>query len=266
MGAALSCSAPQVADERDPLHSHGPSIGSRAAAELFTLKKLLGEGAWSSCYLVERKEDGRQFALKSTRTSELTEAQRWICVNEIRLMASLHHPNIVQWHEGFLDGPWLCVVMEFVAGGDLHGLIKGHREAGTRIPERHVWSYLLQMVLGLQYMHQTGVAHRDIKPANVLLSTSGVVKLADLGVAGVLRGGTSACQIGTPQYMAPEMFRREHYSYKCDIWSLGCTLHELLTLDRCSTHPRRRRWPSRSWPATCCRCCPPATERSCGGW
>ena len=50
--------------------------------------------------------------------------RRWICVNEIRLMASLHHPCLVAWHEGFLDGPWLCIVAEFVAGGDLANLIE----------------------------------------------------------------------------------------------------------------------------------------------
>lgn len=206
-----------------------PSIGSRAAAQLFILRKQLGAGAWSSVYLVERRYDSKLFALKSTRTTELTETQRWICVNEIRLMASLDHPNVVAWHEGFLDGPWLCIVAEYVSGGDLSELVKRHRKAGTHIPEPKLWGYALQLCLGLAYLHKSGVVHRDIKPANVLLTPSGFLKLADLGVAGVLRGGSSALQIGTPGYMPPEMYRREPYSFSADIWSLGCTLHELCT-------------------------------------
>ncbi|KAL4434401.1 hypothetical protein ABPG75_000842 [Micractinium tetrahymenae] len=105
-----------------------------------------------------------------------------------------------------------------------------HRRSETHIAEKKVWGFLLQATVGLQHLHASNIVHRDIKPANILINKEGVLKIADLGVAGLLHMGSSKLQIGTPQYMAPEMHAGRAYSFAADVWSLGCLVYELCVL------------------------------------
>lgn len=93
-------------------------------------------------------------------------------------------------------------------------------------------NWFLQIVFALKYIHERGVLHRDLKTSNLFLSSSGVVKVGDFGVSRVLHGTLERAQtvIGTPYYMSPEVCQNELYSFKSDIWSLGCILYELCTL------------------------------------
>ena len=91
--------------------------------------------------------------------------------------------------------------------------------------------YLAQVLQGLVYLHEQGVIHRDIKGANILTTKTGVVKLADFGVAINLDETASEgdCVVGTPYWMAPEIIKMEGVTAKCDIWSVGCVVIELLS-------------------------------------
>jgi NIMA (never in mitosis gene a)-related kinase 1/4/5 len=83
---------------------------------------------------------------------------------------------------------------------------------------------------GVDYMHNRKILHRDIKPMNVFIGKSDVVKIGDLGIAKIIKNNAAAeTQIGTPHFMAPEIWRNEPYSYAADVWSLGCLLYEMLT-------------------------------------
>lgn len=206
------------------------SIHKRHLARHFKLLKKLGTGSWGSVFLVERIADGKRYALKQTTMTDLTEHERWIAVNEIRVMASLEpHPHLVNCNEGFLDGEHLCIVMELMPRGELAHIIERHAEKDTFMPEAQVWSYFIQVALGVKFLHAHGVIHRDLKPANILVGEEGQLKIADMGVAHVVRvpKGSTKVQIGTPHYMAPEVWRRDPYSFSADIWALGCILHEM---------------------------------------
>jgi len=120
----------------------------------------------------------------------------------------------------------LHIVLEFMEGGSLAGIVKK-----GPLREHLVKVYIRQVLLGLDYLHQMGVVHRDIKGANILLTKEGIVKLADFGVAIRLNEDHRSFSLaGTPYWMAPEIIESKgEISTSCDIWSLGCTVIELLT-------------------------------------
>ena len=129
------------------------------------------------------------------------------------------HANIVQYYEHFGSQRHIYLVLELCPGGDLFKYIKrrGHlNEAVAR-------GFLKQVSDGLQFLHSKNIIHRDLKPANILLSedsSRAILKIADFGIAKQLRGAVSMSrtQIGTPLYMAPEIYEMQAYDAKADVW------------------------------------------------
>ena len=98
------------------------------------------------------------------------------------------------------------------------------------MPEAEIWHYFVQMVRGLQGLHDLNIVHRDIKSANLFMNKSGLLKLGDMNVSKVAKRGFLETQTGTPYYASPEVWKDKPYDVKSDIWSLGCVLYELCTL------------------------------------
>ena len=121
--------------------------------------------------------------------------------------------------------------MDLADGGDLQSKINDHKRLGKNIPEKEIWRYFIQMITGLEALHELKIVHRDIKCANLFLPTSGILKLGDLNVSKVLKRGLLHTQTGTPYYASPEVWQDKPYDYKSDIWSVGCVLYELTTLN-----------------------------------
>jgi serine/threonine protein kinase len=155
-------------------------------------------------------------------------------LDEAKLAASLHHPNIVQVFD-IGDEAGLFFSMEYVHGSDLRAVLEKARESGRPIPLPVVFEIALGIAAGLHHAHQAGVVHRDVSPSNVLLAHDGVVKLTDFGIAkattqkpidtrpGMLKGKVS--------YMSPEQCRDEQLDRRSDIFSLGILMYELSTLE-----------------------------------
>jgi len=152
-------------------------------------------------------------------------------LNEIRLLASIKHPNIVQYKESFIDEntQCLCLVMEYADGGDLISKINEHSRRGTNFSHAEIVSVATQMILGLKALHDSKICHRDLKCANIFLTKEGGVKLGDFNVSKVLHRGMLHTQTGTPYYASPEVWQDKPYDTKSDIWSLGCVLYEMIT-------------------------------------
>ena len=129
------------------------------------------------------------------------------------------------------NGESLCICMEYCDGGDLASQIKAAKR--HLFSESKILHYFVQMALGLHYMHSNRVLHRDLKTQNVFLLGNGRLVLGDLGISKVLDGTMDFAQtcIGTPYYMSPEIFKNKPYSYKSDVWALGCVLYEMTTLN-----------------------------------
>jgi len=196
----------------------------------FEIISKVGEGAFSVVYKVMRKSDGFIYALKKVKIAQLKNKEKENALNEIRILASIDHPAIVGYKEAFIDetDDTLCIVMEFLAGGDLYQKISECRKKRALIPEKLIWRYLAQLASGLRHLHAMKIVHRDLKSANVFLSEDlRQIKLGDLNVSKVVKNRLVYTQTGTPYYASPEVWRDEPYDVKSDIWSLGCVLYEM---------------------------------------
>lgn len=154
-------------------------------------------------------------------------------LNEVRILSSIEHDNIVAYKESFLSesSEEMFIVMEFVGGGDLSSKIKDLLRNRQRLNEKLIWKYLCQILLGLHTLHENKIIHRDIKTANLFLNEDfSTLKIGDLNVSKVAKNDLAITQIGTPYYLAPEIWDNKIYDYKCDIYSLGVVLYELAAL------------------------------------
>jgi serine/threonine protein kinase/polyhydroxyalkanoate synthesis regulator phasin len=149
---------------------------------------------------------------------------------EAQAAGSLQHPNIVTIYEmsEFEGTPFIA--MEYLEGESLEKKIDGQ----VRLPLVHKLGWLVQACRALDYAHRRGVIHRDVKPANIMVTSEGVVKVVDFGIARIV--DTAKTQtgmlLGTLSYMAPEQVRGQHADQRCDVWALGVVTYELITSRR----------------------------------
>jgi len=163
---------------------------------------------------------------------KMTEKEKLNALNEIRLLASVDHPNVISYKEAYIDEPSesLCIIMEYAEGGDLLTIINKQSRMKKYLSENIIWSYTAQMIKGLKALHDLLILHRDLKCANVFQTNSGLIKLGDLNVSKIAKQGMLRTQTGTPYYASPEVWKDQPYSLKSDIWSLGCVIYELASL------------------------------------
>jgi eukaryotic-like serine/threonine-protein kinase len=149
---------------------------------------------------------------------------------EIKLVASLDHPNIAQLRTALRAGNQLLMIMEFV-----EGLSLDQRMRQGKIELWRSLEYISQVLAALGYAHRQGVVHRDIKPQNILVTPRDVVKLTDFGIArkkGDPRQTAAGATVGTAYYMSPEQVKAEEPDGRSDLYSVGVTLYEMTTGQR----------------------------------
>eukprot|EP01060_Flectonema_neradi_P031504 TRINITY_DN4798_c4_g1_i2.p1 TRINITY_DN4798_c4_g1~~TRINITY_DN4798_c4_g1_i2.p1 ORF type:complete len:971 (+),score=182.95 TRINITY_DN4798_c4_g1_i2:46-2913(+) len=191
---------------------------------------LIGTGGFGTVHIAMIESDGGKIiAVKNVPVGGDGPGKhgRLIALkNEIELMKSLEHVNIVQYKGTEREGESLNIFMEFVSGGSIASVLKMFGP----LTEKVVVAYTWQVLCGLQYLHSNKVIHRDIKGANILLTVDGVCKLADFGAATLCTNDRiHTSLIGTPNWMPPEVIKQEGHTESADVWSLGCTVLEMLT-------------------------------------
>ena len=199
----------------------------------FELGKELGKGAFGSVTIVKRKEDQKIYAMKRVKIGRLSQKEKLNSFNEVRILASIEHKNIIGYKEAFFDdkSKTLNIVMEYADGGDLNTQIKEIKQKKLFFEEKQIWSTLIQILEGLNYLHKSSIIHRDLKSANIFLTKDGIVKIGDLNVSKILtKMVTTNTQTGTPYFASPEIWNDQPYDYKCDIWSVGCIIYEMASL------------------------------------
>jgi len=200
----------------------------------YVLGPVLGVGTFSVVKLATDKRTGNNWACKivqlTTEKDSDQDTTREEVVHEVELLTSLNHPNIMHVREYFEEGDRMYVITEMLHGGEL---LKAVMERGSYAEDdaRQVFKQLLQAA---QYMHRQGIVHRDIKLENLILTNKNditYIKIADFGLATRAQGRTLTAVCGTPQYVAPEVLRGsrgEPYDYRCDVWSCGIVLFNML--------------------------------------
>ena len=203
----------------------------------FEIIRTLGQGAFSTVYLVTRKKDKKQYALKIIKMDKLSKIEQENSVNEIRILSSIMHPNIIAYKESFWNwkNKTLNIIMEYCDDGDLESKINKMKRNKIKFNEKLIWNYVFQIIFGLKALHDKGIIHRDLKSANVFLSKlNNKCKIGDLNTGKVIKNNINKnknnYQIGTPYYFSPEIWNNGEVSYKSDIWALGCIIYEMCSL------------------------------------
>ncbi|KAF3389612.1 hypothetical protein F1880_004155 [Penicillium rolfsii] len=249
-------------------------LRTKETPQNFQTIKIIGKGAFGEVKLVQRKTDGKIYALKSLIKSEMFKKDQLAHVRAERdiLADSKDNPWLVKLHASFQDAAYLYLLMEFLPGGDLMTMLIKYEIFSEDITR----FYMAEVVMAIEAVHKLGFLHRDIKPDNILLDRGGHVKLTDFGLStggkkthdnayyqNLLKNSTSKDRnrnsgyfndainltvsnrgqintwrksrramaystVGTPDYIAPEIFNGQGYTYLCDWWSVGAIMFECL--------------------------------------
>eukprot|EP01100_Stratorugosa_tubuloviscum_P005470 TRINITY_DN2436_c0_g2_i1.p1 TRINITY_DN2436_c0_g2~~TRINITY_DN2436_c0_g2_i1.p1 ORF type:complete len:641 (-),score=291.82 TRINITY_DN2436_c0_g2_i1:134-2056(-) len=162
-------------------------------------------------------------------------ALKKVLIAEVEMIKELTHPNVIKYFGSFYlrKEQEMNLIMELLEGGSLTKYIKlKYEQSGNNraFNEQLCSQVCCQILSGLAFLHANSIIHRDLKPDNCLVDLEGVVKLIDFGTATKVLGIKTArrSNVGTPWYTAPEVINSEEYSYLADIWSLGCSLYEMV--------------------------------------
>ncbi|KAL9664752.1 hypothetical protein QQ045_020159 [Rhodiola kirilowii] len=202
---------------------------SKTLDNKYVLGNEIGKGAYGRVYQGLDLENGDFVAIKQVSLENIAQEDLNVIMQEIDLLKNLNHKNIVKYLGSLKTKSHLHIILEYVENGSLANIIKPNKFGP--FPESLVAVYISQVLEGLVYLHEQGVIHRDIKGANILTTKEGLVKLADFGVATKLTEAdvNTHSVVGTPYWMAPEVIEMSGVCAASDIWSVGCTVIELLT-------------------------------------
>ncbi|EPY30522.1 protein kinase [Angomonas deanei] len=210
---------------------------------MYVLRTLIGRNPTTAAFVATRGSDPNfQVVAKFVMLND--EKQADYARSELHCLAACKHFGIVKHFDDFRKEGKILVIMEYGSGGDLNKQVKQRAKENLPFKEHEVGLLLYQIVLALDEVHGRRMMHRDLKSANIFLMPTGIIKLGDFGFSKQyndsvsLEVGQSFC--GTPYYLAPELWNRQRYSKKADMWSLGVILYELLTLRRPFKGPSQR--------------------------
>ncbi|HVS65928.1 MAG TPA: serine/threonine-protein kinase [Thermoanaerobaculia bacterium] len=207
------------------------STPSIQVQQRYQIEGEIGSGAMGTVYLAHDAVIDRRVVLKTVRRERIAEDdEERTLVDEARSAGRINHPNVVTVYDvvNDLEADRIYLALEYVEGRTLREVIL---ELGKLHPEEAV-DVALQVAAGLAHLHEAGLIHRDIKPSNILIDGKGTVKITDFGIARAAGGSQledDGSVFGTPPYMAPEQLLGLEVDARCDIFSLGVVLYEMLT-------------------------------------
>ncbi|XP_068244207.1 microtubule-associated serine/threonine-protein kinase 3-like isoform X3 [Palaemon carinicauda] len=238
--ASGGVSISKTSSEFSPEQSSTPK--STPKEEEYENIKLISNGAYGAVYLVRHKITKERFAMKKiSKHNLMLRNQVEQVFNERDIMSFTDNPFVVSMICSFETKRHLCLVMEYVEGGDCATLLKNMGP----LPPDMARFYFAETVLAVEYLHSYGIVHRDLKPDNLLITALGHIKLTDFGLSkmGLMSLATNLYEgyidketrqfsdkqvFGTPEYIAPEVILRQGYGKPVDWWAMGVILYEFL--------------------------------------
>jgi serine/threonine protein kinase len=191
--------------------------------------KLLGTGSFGRVLLVRYKNNNNLYAMKIlSKTQIKIRKQEEHTKTERNLMVRVNCPFVVNIKFAFQDESRLYIVSDFMQGGDMFY----HLHSGTRkFPESKAKFYIIELILGIEFLHKQNIIYRDLKPENILMDFEGHIKISDFGLSKILDDSDEKTftLCGTPQYISPEVLKNKGYDKTIDWWALGVILYEMLT-------------------------------------
>ncbi|ESO84091.1 hypothetical protein LOTGIDRAFT_108248 [Lottia gigantea] len=188
-------------------------------------------GAYGAAVLYKKKDDDSVVILKEINMHDLSAAERQLALNEVNVLAMLDHPNIISYYDSFEEDGVLMIEMEYADGGTLKQFL--YQQEHLHLDEKVVLEMFQQIVAAIRYIHEHKILHRDLKTDNIFLTKEGIIKVGDFGISKMMSSVQGANTVlGTPYYISPEMCEGKPYSFKSDIWALGCILYEMACLQK----------------------------------
>ena len=191
---------------------------------------LIGSGSFGKVRLfVERECKSFKYAIKTIKKDFFNQYHIKSLKNEIEILRSLDHPNIVKYFETYEDEKYLHIVMEYIPGDNLFKVLT--EKLSHKLTERQISQIMTCLLKAVLFLHHNGIIHRDLKPENIVFSDTGnykSLKLIDFGLSIQQNAKKEKRRVGTPYYMAPEMIYG-NFVKASDIWSIGVIMYIMVT-------------------------------------
>jgi serine/threonine protein kinase len=200
--------------------------------------KKISSGSFGIVYLIKYNND--YAALKRINLNDLHNDDYRRQLHELNILFFNDSPYLLKGLDiNINNSQYLEIVTPYYDGGTLENFILNHKSCNKQINSTIIKNLLINLCMGIKYLHDNDIIHRDLKPANILLDNKNDPKKAiiiDFGVSTILNDNKTdfaKTKIGTPYFMSPEQVEiNKKYNSKCDVWALGCILYELVTLDK----------------------------------
>ncbi|XP_072047878.1 myosin light chain kinase, smooth muscle-like [Amphiura filiformis] len=193
--------------------------------EEYDIREELGKGKFGTVNKCVEKKTKKMLAAKFIKIEK--EADRKEVDHEVRIMQLLQHPKLLQLYDLYSAGKNMCLVLEYVSGGELFDRVISDE---FELTEKEVTFFMRQICEGVKFMHTQKVLHLDMKPENILCirKNSNKIKIIDFGLAQIYKPGLSV-SCGTPEFYAPEIVTYDPVAYTTDMWSVGVICYILLS-------------------------------------
>uniref|UniRef100_G3NEW2 Serine/threonine-protein kinase Sgk1 n=1 Tax=Gasterosteus aculeatus aculeatus TaxID=481459 RepID=G3NEW2_GASAC len=215
----------KVSKQQTILTDQYPSV---AKPTDFDFLKVIGKGSFGKVFLAKLKHDEKYYAVKVLQKKVILnrKEQKHIMAERNVLLKNVKHPFLVGLQYSFQTTDKLYFVLDFVNGGELFF----HLQKERTFPEPRAKFYIAEIASALGYLHSLNIVYRDLKPENILLDHEGHIILTDFGLCkeGISQTDTTTTFCGTPEYLAPEVLRKQPYDNTVDWWCLGSVLYEML--------------------------------------
>ena len=206
-------------------------------SETYEFIKNIGQGRYGEVFKALNKLENKYYAIKRLNFKDISEKEKKSIIKEVSILKKLNHPNIISYKDSFIDNDnYFNIVTTFCEGGDIYKNIQINHQNNEYYSEEQILNWMIQLLLGLSYIHGKGIIHRDIKPQNIFIKNRYLICIGDFGIAKNINQGQTQTMgtsiIGTPLYMSPESYNNPKFNkFPSDIWSMGCCLYEFCNLN-----------------------------------